>query len=148
MNILTSLGVDWTLFVHLVCFGISFIFLTNFILKPYAAAMHERHQRTQGNEEMAVRIIEEADELQAKYEQKAKSLNAEIKGHFDDSRTKAMHKYDEMLNAARNEAIALTKKAQTEVEQQVKAARDSLSKEIPAVGAAIASKLAGKEISL
>ena len=148
MNILTSLGVDWTLFVHLVCFGISFIFLTNFILKPYSAAMHERHQRTQGNEEMAVRIIEEAEDLQAKYEQKAKALNAEIRSHFDDSRTKAMHKYDELMAAARNEATALAKKAQADVERQVKSARESLSKEIPAVGAAIATKLAGKEISL
>jgi F-type H+-transporting ATPase subunit b len=148
MSILTSLGVDWTVFVHLICFGISFFFLTTFVLKPYSAAMDERHRRTHGNEELAVRIVEETEELQAKYEQKARALNAEIKGYFDESRTKAMHKYDEVVSAARQEAVAFASKAQVQVEQQLKAARESLSKEIPEVSAAIATKLAGKEISL
>lgn len=148
MNILSSLGVDWTLVVHMVCFGIAYIFLTNLVLKPYAAAMHEREKRTQGNEEMAVRIIEEADKLQAHYEQRAKALNAEIKGYFDESRTEAMSQYDQMVTAARNEANTLIKSTQTKIEDQIQKARSAVLAEVPAVSAAIASKLAGKEISL
>ena len=148
MNILTSLGVDWTFFVHLVCFAISYTFLTQLVLKPYAKALREREKRTVGNEEVAVKIIEETDRLKLKYEQRAKALNAEIKGYFDKSRAQAMEKYNELVGAARAEANILTKGVQAEVEQEMTKARKLVSAEIPGISAAMASKLAGKEISL
>lgn len=148
MNILSSLGVDWTFFVHLVCFGISYIFLTRLVLKPYANALREREERTVGNEETAVRIIEETNRLKATYEQKARALNAEIKHYFDQSRSQAMAKYDELVNSARAEANTILKTAQSNLEKEIQAARKSLADEIPAISSAIASKLAGKEISL
>jgi F-type H+-transporting ATPase subunit b len=148
MEILRSLGVDWTLFIHLVCFGISYFFLTTFVLKPYAAAHHERERRTVGNEEVAARLIEEAHKLQEKYEQRARALNSEIKGYYDKSRTEAMEQYDQLVSGARAEANIVTKGAQAEVQREVGNARKALVAEIPSVAATIASKLAGKEISV
>lgn len=148
MNILTSLGVDWTFFVHLICFGISYVFLTQLVLKPYANAHREREKRTVGNEEAAVRVLEETNRLKTTYEQKARALNAEIKSYFDKSRVEATAKYDELVGKARSEASATLKSAQADVEKQVQEARLSISKEVPAISATIASKLAGKEISL
>ncbi len=148
MNILSSLGVDWTFFVHLVCFGISYIFLTQLVLKPYAKALEEREKRTVGNEETAVRLIEEATRLQTTYEQKARALNAEIKHYFDRARLEANAKYDELVNQARAEANDILRTAKATLEKEVQAARKSLGEEIPAISSAIASKLAGKEISL
>lgn len=147
MEILRSLGVNWTLLIHLVCFGISYFFLTTFVLKPYAAAHREREKRTVGNEEVAVRLIEDAAKLQAKFEQKAKSLNSEIKGYYDESRTQAMAEYDQLISSARAEANIVTKGTQAEIEREVQKARQAIAAEVPAVSAAIASKLAGKEIS-
>lgn len=147
MEILHSLGVDWTLFVHLVCFGISFFFLSTFVLKPYMRAMHEREKRTIGSEEAAARLIEEANKLQEQFEKKAKALNTEIRGFFDKSRTEAMAEYDKMVSGARTEATTILKNAQAEVESQIAATRKALAQEVPAVAAAIATKLAGKEIS-
>jgi F-type H+-transporting ATPase subunit b len=148
MEILKALGVDWTLFVHIILFGISYLFFSNLILKPYMHAMHEREKRTVGNEENAVRLIEEANKLHEQYEMKARAINSEIKGLYDVSRTEAMEAYDEMVAGARAEASLVTRGAQAEIESQIEAARKSLSSEIPTIGAAIASKLAGKEISL
>lgn len=148
MNILSSLGVDWTFFVHLVCFGVSYIFLTQLVLKPYANALREREKRTVGNEELAVRLNEETNRLRASYEQKARALNAEIKQYFDQSRSQAMAKYDELVTKARAEANEVLKSAQATVEKEVQAARKALADEVPAISSAIASKLAGKEISL
>jgi len=147
MEILRSLGVDATLFVHLVCFGISFFFLSTFVLKPYMNAMHEREKRTIGSEEAAARLIEEANKLQEQFEKKAKALNAEIRGYFDKSRNEAMAEYDEMVSGARAEANIILKGAQAEIEQQISATRKALAEEVPAVAATIATKLAGKEIS-
>lgn len=147
MEILHSLGVDWTLFVHLVCFGISFFFLSTFVLKPYMHAMNEREKRTVGGEEAATRLIEEANRLQEQFEKKAKALSSEIRGYFDKSRGEAMTEYDQLVTSARTEANVLLKGAQAEIEQQIETTRKALSQEVPTVAAAIATKLAGKEIS-
>ncbi len=147
MDILHSLGVDWTLFIHLACFLIAYFFLTTFILKPYMAAHHEREKRTTGSEEMALRLIDEANELELVYEKKARALSSEIKGFFDQSRTHAMEKYDKLVSDARTEAATVLKAAQVGIEREVQQARKTLSEEIPGVSAAIASKLAGKDFN-
>ena len=148
MEILKSLGVDWTVFVHLGCFAVAYVFLNFLILKPYLAAHHERQKRTVGNEETALRLIEEANKLQSRYEQKAKAINHEIKSYYDQSRTEAMSKHDQLISAARAEAGVLVKEAHTRIEQEIGKARAAMKAEIPAVSSAIASRLAGKEITV
>jgi F0F1-type ATP synthase membrane subunit b/b' len=148
MDILRSLGVDWTLFVHLACFGISYVFLTKFILKPYLAAHREREKRTIGNEDMALRLVEEATKLQSRYENEARTLNHKIKGYYDESRAQAVAQYERLVSSARADANQVTKATQTEIEKEVSNAKKALVSEIPAVSAAIATQLAGKEISV
>lgn len=148
MEILKSLGVDSTIWIHLACFLISYVALTRLILKPYMAAQKEREKRTVGGEQNAVRIIEEANDLHSEYEQKARSVNSQIKGFYDQSRTTAMKEYDRLVEAARAEANQLLEASRTEIGAEVLTARRTLSADIPAVATAIASKLAGKEISL
>jgi F0F1-type ATP synthase membrane subunit b/b' len=148
MEILKSLGVDSTLWIHLACFLISYVALTQLILRPYMAAAKEREARTVGGEENAVRIIDEANNLHSEYEQKARSVNSEIKGFYDQSRSAAMKEYDRLVEAARNEANQLLTASRTEIAGEVQTARRTLSSDIPNVATAIASKLAGKEISL
>ncbi|MEK7354988.1 MAG: hypothetical protein AAB250_00965, partial [Bdellovibrionota bacterium] len=76
MEILRSLGVDGTLWIHMACFLVSYVALTQLILKPYMAALRERETRTVGNEEHAVRLVEEANQLNSEYEQKARAINS------------------------------------------------------------------------
>lgn len=148
MEIFRSLGVDGTLWIHLACFLICYVALTQLILKPYMAALKEREKRTVGNEEHAVRLVEEANQLHSEYEQKARAINSQIKGSYDESRTVAMREYDRLVQAAREDAHKLLEGARAEIGREVQTARKTLSTEVPAVAAAMASKLAGKEISL
>ncbi|MES2857436.1 MAG: ATP synthase F0 subunit B [Bdellovibrionota bacterium] len=148
MEILKSLGVDSTIWIHLACFLVSYIALTQLILKPYMAAMKEREKRTLGSEETAVRIIEEANDLHAEYEKRAREVNSTIKGLYDQSRTTATKEYDRLVEAARSEVGILLDASRTQIGAEVQTARRTLSGEIPNVATAIASKLAGKEISL
>lgn len=148
MEILQALGVDWTLFIHLGFFGVSYLFFSNLVLKPYMKAMHERENRTVGNEEVAARLINEAGKLHEQFEMKARAINSEIKGYYDKSRSEAMKQYDEMVGGARSEANALVRTAQVDIEQKIQSVRKAISAEVPSVGSAIASKVAGKEISL
>lgn len=148
MEIFRSLGVDSTLWIHLACFLISYVAFSRLILKPYMAALNEREKRTVGSEEHAVRLVEEANQLNAEYEQKARAINAQIKGSYDESRTAAMREYDRLVQSAREESQKLLESARADIGREVQTARKSVANEVPAVAAAMASKLAGKDISL
>lgn len=148
MEILTSLGVNDTLWIQLACFIVSYLVFSNLILKPYSAALKEREKRTVGNEETAVRLVEEANDLHTEYEKKARSLNSEIKQYFDKSRSEATKEYATTVESARSEATTLLDASRGRIAQEIQSARGVLASEVPAVSATIASKLAGKEISL
>jgi len=117
-------------------------------LKPYLAALSEREKRTVGGEELAVRLVEEANDLQDRYESKAREINAQVKGLYDQSRTAAQKQSDQVVDSARKEASTLLDQARTVITSEIQTARKTLSAEVPAVGSAIASKLAGKDLSL
>jgi F-type H+-transporting ATPase subunit b len=148
MQIFTSLGVDSTIVIHLICFLISYVALTQLILKPYMRALEEREKRTVGGEELAVRLVEEAADLQGQYEVKAREINSQITSIYNQSRTAAQKDSDVLVDAARKEASGLLETSRAQISTEVQAARKTLSAEVPAVGAAIASKLAGKDLSL
>ncbi len=148
MQIFTALGVDSTIVIHLICFLISYVAFTRLVLKPYMRALEEREKRTVGGEEQAVRLVEEANDLQGQYEVKAREINAQITSIYNQSRTAAQKDSEVVVQAARSEATTLLEGARTKISTEVQSARKALSAEVPAVGAAIASKLAGKDLSL
>ena len=148
MEILRSLGVDSTLFIQLACFLVSYLAISQLVLKPYMRALHERENRTVGSEESSVRLIEEANELHAAYEKKARSIHTEIKAYYDQSRTAAMKESEQVISASRELAATELEKARALIAAEIQRARQTLSSEIPSVSAAIASKFAGKEITV
>ncbi|MCM2281597.1 MAG: ATP synthase F0 subunit B [Bdellovibrionaceae bacterium] len=147
MELLTALGVDSTLAIHLACFLVSYLALSHLIFKPYLRAYEEREHRTIGNEEHAVRLIQETATLQTQYEQAAKGLNAQIKSAFDRSRTAAQKDYENLVQTAREQAQKTLEASRERLTKEIEATRKALAAEIPAVSAAIASKLAGKDLS-
>lgn len=148
MDILKSLGVDETLWMHLACFLASYLALTQLVFKPYLKAFHEREKRTVGNEEHAARLIEQAQDLHGQYEQRAKVINSQIKLAFDSSRGEALKEYDRLLQAARDQATKLLEETRAGLSKEIQNARKTLSGEVPAISLAIASKLAGKDLSV
>ncbi len=148
LSLLTALGVNQTIWVQLGCFLVSYVALTELIFKPYMKAYHEREKRTVGGEEFATRIIEEAKELSGNYERKAREINSEIKSMYDQKRSDALRDYEKMLAEARESSTELIAAARTKIAIEVEAARKKLVTEIPAVSGAIASRLAGKDLSL
>ena len=147
-SLISALGVNETIWVQLGCFLVSYIALTQLVFKPYLKAYHERENRTVGGEETAVRIIEEAQELTGSYEKKAREINSDIKHAYELKRTEAMKTYEAMLAEARVNSSALIETAREKVKTEVEAARKKLVAEIPAVSSAIASRLAGKDLSV
>ena len=148
MEILAALGINNTIWLQLGCFIVAYLALSQLIFKPYLAAFHERAQRTVGNEESAERILAEATELQTQYEAEARQVNSQFKAVYDQSRTDAMREHDRIVAAAREQASNFVEKNRTEIKAQIEQAQKQLSKEAPVVGAAIAGRLIGKDVSV
>jgi F-type H+-transporting ATPase subunit b len=147
MEILSALGVNWTIWIQLGCFVVAYLALSQLIFKPYLAALHERNQRTIGNEEYADRVIEETHQLQGRYEERAREINQQYKSIYDRSRVEATREHDQIVLRARQEAMKLIEQNRIAIEKEVRAAKDELSQQVPVVGLAIASKLVGKELA-
>jgi F0F1-type ATP synthase membrane subunit b/b' len=147
MELLRSLGVNSTFWIQVGCFIVSFLSLTQLVFKPYLRAHHEREKRTVGNEETATRLIQEATDLHHQYEQRAKTVNSQIKSAFDASRGEAQKEYDVLVQNARQQAQSLIEESRQALSTQIQAARKQLSADIPSVSVAIASRLAGKDLS-
>ena len=148
MALLKSLGINSTLWIHIACFAVAYLALSNLIFKPYMKALLEREKRTIGGEEQAALLLGEADAINADYETKAKAVTATIRAEYEANRVQAMKESETLLAAARTEASSLLEKSRAKIATEIKAAKALLSNEIPAITSAIASKMAGKEISL
>ncbi|MCC7404692.1 MAG: ATP synthase F0 subunit B [Bdellovibrionales bacterium] len=145
MEILTALGVDYTIGIQFIIFVIAYVFLTTLVFRPYHRAFEERVRRTEGNTETAERIIAESKELEVEYEQKARALNNETRVIFDHSRTEAMREYDRMVSQARERAKNIVEKTRSQITFEVEKTRSDMSKEVPGLTKAVVQKLMGQE---
>jgi F-type H+-transporting ATPase subunit b len=148
MELLTQLGINSMLFAHMACFVLAYLALSQLVFKPYMSALKEREARTVGSEENASRVLDEAAQIQAEFETKAKQISGRIRSEYDKSRSEAMRAYDQMVATARQEATQEIEKARQQIAREMSKAQQSLVAEVPTVTATIASKMAGKEISL
>ena len=148
MALLTSLGIDSTLWIHVACFAVAYLALSTLVFKPYLRALAEREKRTIGGEEQAAQLMGEADAINAEYEMKAKAVTASIRAEYETNRVQAIKESETLIAAARTEATVLLEKSRARIATEIKSAKSLLSAEVPAITSAIASKMAGKEISL
>lgn len=146
-NIAKSLGFDSTLAIHLVCFAVSYLSLYCLVFKPYSRALAARKAKTHGQEEAASKMLNETTEMQGEYEQKARALNQKISEVYEASKRSVAQDYDRVIEAAKTQTSSQIEAAREKIVKESKSAREALTKDISSVGAAIATKLSGKEIS-
>jgi F0F1-type ATP synthase membrane subunit b/b' len=71
-----------------------------------------------------------------------------MKGFYEEARAAAQKQSDAIVGGARLEAATHLKDNRALIATEISKAQKTLVAEIPAVGSAIASKLAGKDLSL
>ena len=147
MEILTALGVNSTIWVQFVCFLVAYVAISQLVFKPYMAAFNERVRRTSGQEESAEQILSEMHSLRSQYEHKARDVNAQFKAIYDQRRTEAMREYDRIVQAARELASKYIEENRQEIQREVEKARKDMVEQSPQVGAAIATRLVGKDVT-
>jgi F0F1-type ATP synthase membrane subunit b/b' len=90
MDILTKLGIDYTLFYQLAIFIVAYFALSRLLFKPYLKAYHKRLEATFGGQEAAEKINQEAQELHVKYEAKAREVNSKVQSYFEQAQKRKL----------------------------------------------------------
>jgi len=144
MEIFTSLGLNWTLFVQMGIFLVVFLVLKTVLFEPYFAAFRERRERTVGQAEAAERYIHEAKALEEQYSAKAQAINSEFRAIYDKTRSETQKEYDRVIQDARGKAKTWTEQARTKIEKEVRDAKQQLSPDVPVISQLIINKMLGK----
>lgn len=145
MEILASLGVNQSAVFQFVIFALAFFVMTFGLFTPYAKALHEREERTQGGEAAAEDLQRQTAELRAQFETKARAVNDEIKKIYDQQRSVAQKEFDSIMGAAREQSQTIIDTNRAQVAQQVAEANRKLKEEVPGVAQAMMAKLLSKK---
>ncbi len=146
VGILDQLQINNTIWIQLACFLITFLFVYNLIFKPYYNAYEQRLQKTEGNQDLAVKITQESEDIYSQYQVEARDLNRDIKGIFDFSRTEAVKESDRLVNEAKQKAQEQVESAGRNIHGQIEKEKVNLQKDIPEISNLIRAKLLGKEM--
>lgn len=145
MEMLNALGLNHTAFLQFAIFSVTFFILTFGLFSPFAKALEERQERTKGAAAASEELVQETQQLRARFETQARSINAEIKSIYDESRAEGLKESERILSAAREQANGIVEKARANVASQVAEAQRKLKDEVPVVANAIAAKLLSKK---
>lgn len=144
-TILTGLGVNSTLWIQLGLFLVTFLLLNNLVFNRFQAALDQRHDKTVGGEDSTKLLLVEAQEIQSRYEKRAREVNEQIKSAYDAAMSEATRKQSELLESTRKEAAETIKKAREQITAQARDSKAKLQIELPVISGMIAAKLLGKE---
>ncbi len=146
MEIIQQLGINSTVYSQFALFLFTFIILNQLVFKNYLAAFEAREQRTKGGEELAVELHEETKEIYNKYESKAREINSEVNDIFSQFRAEATKQYEQIVSSARNESNKTIEEARAKILLETKKAESQLQQEVPAIANAITQKLLAKNL--
>ena len=145
LGVLDQLKINNTIWLQLICFLITYFFISTLLIKPYYKAYLSRQARTIGNQEQAIKTTEEAEAQYLKYQEQARAINLEIKDIFDKSRKDAVQEQDRLVAGARAEGQKKIEAGRNEIATEFARARQDIQKEVADVSQLIRAKMLGKE---
>jgi F0F1-type ATP synthase membrane subunit b/b' len=139
---------DWTLFIQVVLFFISFLALRFLVFKPYVQLLKLRQSKTVGLRERAAEARARAEKLRIDYE--AMMLEERRKSALwtDAERRKVAESERDIIQAARNTAGDELQAARKKTDDELKEAQRALSPLAVEFSSAIASKLLGYKVKV
>ena len=145
MEMLSQLGVNKTYFVQLAIFLFLLFILTQHVFKDFMELLDKREKQTKGSENLAAEEQRRATEFQQKYEEKARTMNGELKSIFESYRQEASAEFEKITLAARAEANKLVEEFRRRISVEVGDAARKMKEEAPLVAQAMATKLLEKD---
>jgi F-type H+-transporting ATPase subunit b len=136
LSIISSLGIDSTLFIQLAIYLVTFVALYMLVFKPYFDASEERRKQTSGSLEFAEKAEEMIKKTEEKYQTRARQINDEIALLFKEQRSLAVKEADKLLEESSTKSKDIMSQAQQKLSDQMEQAQtqiEAMSKDISAV---------------
>lgn len=126
-SILSSLGIDSTLFMQLAIYLVAYVLLYNITFKPYFLASEERRKLTSGGHDSAQRSLEMTRLAEEKYQKRARQINEEVSFLFNEQRNLAIKEAEQINKEAIAKAKDIASQAQSQVTAQLEQASSKLT---------------------
>lgn len=144
MHFLHALGINQYAIVQFALFVFMFTYLTTSVFGPYFKALLEREKRTLGGEQLAEEFHVKTAELNTEYQNKARSVRAQIQDIFAKKRNDATAEFDQVVAKARERANDLVERNRVEISRSIASANKDLESQTSTMALAITNKLLGK----
>ena len=125
---------------------ILYLFLKKLLWVPVKNIIDQRQAEIDGLYEDAEQSRGAADEMKDQYEQKLKDASVEAAGIVKEATDRAARKGDEIVQQAQEEAAALKRKADKDIEMERARAMNELKDQISDAAVQIAGKIVEKEV--
>lgn len=126
-TIVSSLGIDSTLFVQLSIYLVAYVLLYYIAFKPYYLASEERRKLTSGSTDAVKRSNELIQQAEEKYQTRARQINDEVSFMFNEQRTHATNEIEKINREAQEKVKSITSQAQQQIALQIEQASVALS---------------------
>ena len=141
------IGLDvWTMLFAWGNLIILFLFLKKLLWVPVKNIIDQRQAEIDGLYGDAETAKIEADEMKEQYELKLKEASVEAAGIVKDATDRASRKGDEIVQQAQEEAAALKRKADRDIEMERARAMNELKDQISDAAVQIAGKIVEREV--
>lgn len=144
MEILTQLGINFTVFIQFALYIGTFSFLVLFVYKPYAESYQKRIESTRGAEDLAESFKKKTADLQAEYEKAAQDIHAKIQEAFKKQKQDAQLKAEAIIQLAKEAAQKEIQEHKKAIQSSVAAASTELRPQTTQLSLLITNKLLGK----
>jgi F-type H+-transporting ATPase subunit b len=147
-DILTSLGIDWTLLVlQLIAFLILVGLLAKFVYPVFLKIVDERQAKVDEGVKAAEAAKEKADEAHAKVEDTLKTARSEASDIVATAKLEATQMIEKAETDAKKRSDRIVAEAQESLEKDVIAARKTLHNETLQLVAQATEKVVGKTLT-
>lgn len=154
MIIMTSMerlfDLDFQLLHDTVLLAISifvlFLVMSYMLFDPVRNMLKNRQNRIQGDIDDAIADKESAAVLKAEYDSKLKNVEKEAEAILSEARQKALKNEARLIEAAKEEAAHIIKRANEEAELEKKRVMDDVKKEMILVASMMAGKVVAASI--
>lgn len=123
-----------------------FLVASHFLFNPVRSMLNKRQEKIQEELEDAKQNQDAAQNLRVEYEEKLKDVEKEAEEILSTARQKALANENRIVAEAKEEAVRIRERAETEAELEKRKAADEVKKEMVSIASIMAGKVVAASI--
>ncbi len=139
--------INFTLLIQAVNF-LLLVFLLNVVLyKPILKVLEERERRVDGQQAEAKKLLDDAQQLVAEYNQRLHGAKIEAMNAKNAARSEASEEASRIIEEARKKADEHISQVQKQIRSEIEQAKREMEPDLGAMAATIAERILGRKVA-